>query len=434
MLINPFHTSRYERMLWFGAYFVTGIWLLGLLLPFGWMVCSGMKNRYTVYNVAEWRPPIPWSTRIHLSYPDKKTAEQAGAADAATAAWMLWEDLEKDNLREVVVIGTVGNRAVFHCSIPSQELSQRKKRRVLAAVMSPEIIRPNADSLTENLIEFKDGPPLSPRKDKNAELTAKAENILAGQNLAGTVAEISTRSRLRLFLAPFAESWHYAFQSTTEITSLGRFLLNSLIVSSSVVVVQLLISASAAYALAFLVSRRTGKWIMTFFLATMMVPPLLLFIPLFQMMRFFPLREIPLLGTELPTVNLLDPNLISLLGVQWGQKVEVIARFLPLVLPYLAWALPILVLRGFFGTLPIDLIEAGRLDGAPERLLMTRVVMPLSKAMITVMALMTFLAVWPDFLWPYVVSVAQPRPSWTFPVALYTLSEGLADINLVMAA
>ena len=69
----------------------------------------------------------------------------------------------------------------------------------------------------------------------------------------------------------------------------------------------------------------------------------------------------------------------------------------------------------------MEIVEAARIDGASNLYLFFRVCMPLSKPIISVIALQTFLSNWNDFFWAWMVTEKQNL--WTLNVALYNISK-----------
>lgn len=88
-----------------------------------------------------------------------------------------------------------------------------------------------------------------------------------------------------------------------------------------------------------------------------------------------------------------------------------------IVLPGLIAAFNIFLIRQFMVTVPDDLIEAARLDGAGEFYIFFKLIIPLSKPILAVQVILTFIAGWNSFLWPLIVANDE---------SLYTLSVGLA--------
>jgi multiple sugar transport system permease protein len=148
---------------------------------------------------------------------------------------------------------------------------------------------------------------------------------------------------------------------------------NTLILAAGAVLLQILVSASAAYALSKL--RPVGKGIIQFsFFCTLMVPPVVYLVPQFVNISSLPLIHVSLFN--------------SWAGV-W--------------LPEAASAFNILVLKSFFDSIPNELTEAGRLDGANAWQLFIRVILPLSRPALAVITIFTVIASWKDFLWPLLV-------------------------------
>lgn len=93
---------------------------------------------------------------------------------------------------------------------------------------------------------------------------------------------------------------------------------------------------------------------------------------------------------------------------------------LGIALPTLVSGFSIFLFRQFMLTVPTDMLEAARLDGAGEARIFAQIVLPLAKPILAVQAILTFIAGWNSFLWPLIIANDQN---------LYTLSVGLALLN-----
>jgi multiple sugar transport system permease protein len=148
---------------------------------------------------------------------------------------------------------------------------------------------------------------------------------------------------------------------------------NTVILAAGAVALQLLVSATAAFALSKL--RPAGRGIIQFiFFSTLMVPPVVYLIPQFVNISSLPLIHVSLIN--------------NWAGV-W--------------LPEAASALNILILKSFFDTVPTELTDAARLDGANGWQVFSRIMLPLSRPALAVVAIFTVVASWKDFLWPLLV-------------------------------
>jgi multiple sugar transport system permease protein len=179
-----------------------------------------------------------------------------------------------------------------------------------------------------------------------------------------------------------------------------QYFLNSTIVTISTVLIQLVLGGIAGYAISFLVKSKKWQffWIM-FFLATIMIPGISLLLPQYLLMK------------DLGLVN-------SLYAI---------------ILPHSAWGIVIFLFKGFFDELPGELMQAARVDGASDFRIFSQIVVPLSYPVFTVVAVMTFIPVWNEFLWPLVVN-NDPK-YWTFTVALNDL-QNISSVqqNMIMAS
>ena len=102
------------------------------------------------------------------------------------------------------------------------------------------------------------------------------------------------------------------------------------------------------------------------------------------------------------------------------------------IVPALATIFGIFLVRQSARSIPDELLEAARIDGAGELSIFLRVVVPLLKPIIVTLAVFSFLATWNDFMWPLIVLTDSEH--YTLPVALASLSrEHVQDNELMMA-
>lgn len=176
-----------------------------------------------------------------------------------------------------------------------------------------------------------------------------------------------------------------------------RWLLNSGIVAMSHTLSMLLFCSMAGYA--FAKKEFPGKQAMFWaLLSTMMIPSMVLLVPLFL--------------------------LVSRMGL--------INNFGGLILPGLVGAFGVFLMKQFMQTLPSELLDAARIDGASELGVYARVVLPLSKPALAVLGIFSFIGAWNDFLWPLLIT--QSKMMRTLAVGLATLQqESMTDYGLLMA-
>lgn len=177
-----------------------------------------------------------------------------------------------------------------------------------------------------------------------------------------------------------------------------RFYFNSLFVSGAVMIIQVFTSSLAAFAFARLQFRGRDT-IFVLYLAALMIP--------------FPVLLIP---------NFIIVNRLDWLDTYWA-----------LIIPPAFSAFSTFLLRQHFKTLPMDLDEAARIDGATSLRIWWNVIMPMSKTAIAAISILIFLNTWNDFLWPLVVTNSDEMQ--TVPVGLNSF-QGQYSVrwNLLMAA
>jgi multiple sugar transport system permease protein len=145
----------------------------------------------------------------------------------------------------------------------------------------------------------------------------------------------------------------------------------------------------------------------------------------------FPGRDL-LFGVLLAT--LLMPFVVRLVPLFiLFQKLGWINTFLPLVVPaYFGTPLFIFLMRQFFLTIPPELVDAARIDGAGELAIWWRIMLPLSKPVLAAVAIFSFQNTWNDFLGPLIF--LQKAEVKTIILGLYSLMGMQAEWQLVMAA
>ncbi len=187
------------------------------------------------------------------------------------------------------------------------------------------------------------------------------------------------------------------YQETVTVMPFGRFYLNSAIQALSVTALQLLTASLAAYAFARL--RFKGRDLLfLLYLATMMIP--------------FPVTMIP--------------NFIVLRYLKW------IDSFQALILPPAFSAFSTFLLRQYFMSIPVEMDDAARVDGASSFRIWWQIILPLSGPALATLAIFTFLGQWNSFLWPLIVTNSEEM--WTLPVGLATFqSQYSVQWHLLMA-
>lgn len=193
-----------------------------------------------------------------------------------------------------------------------------------------------------------------------------------------------------------------SFEPTNYVEALGKFafaryVTNSVVVTIGATALTLVINSLAAFAFAKYNFRgRDALFLLT--LATIMIPIQIILLPVYQMV-----------------------SRLGLVNTIWG-----------LIIPPAATPTGVFLLRQYILTIPDDLIEAARVDGAGEFAIYRKVILPLARPALAVVAIFSIIWRWNDFIWPLIV--AQSERLYTLPVALARFnSELVVPFNLVLA-
>jgi multiple sugar transport system permease protein len=176
-----------------------------------------------------------------------------------------------------------------------------------------------------------------------------------------------------------------------------RNFLNSVLIAVTVTLLGLLVNSMAGYGLAKL-RFRGRRGLLQFLSAALLLPAQAAMLPLFLL-----LKEMGLVNTY------------------WG-----------VIIPSVASAFGILVIQQYAASLPDDLLDAARVDGASEFRIYWSVVLPVVRPVLATVGISIFVATWNDFMWPLIVLSDSTR--YTLPVALANLAaEQGQETELTMA-
>jgi len=204
-------------------------------------------------------------------------------------------------------------------------------------------------------------------------------------SLKPTAQLLSDTASLRAFL-PIGDISFKNYTAAFERVPTLRFISNSVIVTSITVVLGMIVNSLAGFSLACMRWKGQGA-VLTMIIATLIVPFETIAIPLL------------LIVSRLPT--------IGLNGITWGW----LNTYEVQIIPFVASAFSIFLFVQFFKSLPPELIEAARIDGASWFQIYRSVIVPISGPVFATVAILTFLPKWNDYLWPImVVQIESYRP------------------------
>jgi multiple sugar transport system permease protein len=177
-----------------------------------------------------------------------------------------------------------------------------------------------------------------------------------------------------------------------------KFFVNSAIVALLVTAGNLAFCSALGYALA-KIPFPGRRMVFVLVLGTLMVPGMVTFVPQFV--------------------------LVSNLGLT--------NSYAGLVLPFLAGPFGVFLMRQYLLSIPDDLIEAARVDGAGEFRIFWQIVLPLARPALATLGILTFLASWNNFLWPLVVATTEDKYTLPVALALYSVGQNRIEFGLLLA-
>ena len=203
---------------------------------------------------------------------------------------------------------------------------------------------------------------------------------------AGTLVSIGNRTKNLLSLESFKyylDMPAYIYPQSERVVKYGflTFVMNSVIVIGFAMIAQVILCSVCAFVISRQLSQRAGKFVLMFFLGGMMIPFASIMLPQLIMYR------------------------------EMGAYNNYAALLLPFLYPY---GFYVYLYKGFFDQIPGSYFEAAALDGAGSWYLYSRICMPLSKPIISLIALQTFIGNWNDFFWAWLVT--EDQNLWTLNV------------------
>jgi sn-glycerol 3-phosphate transport system permease protein len=187
------------------------------------------------------------------------------------------------------------------------------------------------------------------------------------------------------------------FKQAIATIPIVRFIVNSFIVSGAIMIAQAITSSLAAYSFAFL-NFKFKNALFLLFLSTMMIP------------------------WEVTVI----PNYLTIKGLGWMDSYQ------GLIVPFMAGAFGVFLLRQFFLQLPRELFDAARIDGCGHLRTFFALVLPLSRPALSTLCVYVFLSHWNSYLWPLLITNKPTMRTVQIGVAMLQHEE-VMSWNLILA-
>ncbi len=396
-----------EKRLKIIAYFLSTIFLLIIIFPLFYIVSLSLQDDSEIYSY----PPrlIPREgTSISIVMDYSKLENQSEdelkdtlLKDSTLAMYSTIYELNRETISEVKFYGTMDGKTVFYSRAHGLMLRlQLQFGTYTKARVSSKVLLANGKYLesAEALGYSFDINGL----DRVYDAMELGKNRYSGQmgeylkttyntegDFKGTIAAYNSILLLEnykyYYLTPV-----YMYKNIPSIQkySFFAFMFNTVITLVFAIVCEVVICSITAYPLSKLLSKKTSDKVLLYFLVTLMIP----------------------------FVCIMIPQLI--LVKSWGMYNNYGGMLITWLYPYPFY---IYLFKGFFDRIPNAYFDAARMDGSGELNTFLKICIPMSKPIITLIALQTFVGAWGDFFWYFLV--ANKPELWTLNVAIYTISK-----------
>ena len=401
---NRIRCGKSERFLKIVAVTVSLLFAALMLYPLVFAVSSAMKDNSQIYKVP---PKLLPGKANSVSFVLDYTGQEFQNAEE------MKDQMLKDNvlvmfgtnfkfadqsIMEIHVYGTREGRILFHSRAHQMKLQMECDYGIYKRTAIKKEILLHDDRYVracESIgYEFdENGIDKVPEKGLADDFQDQIAPVIQEKyTTAGTLVSIGHRTKNLLSLESFKyylDMPAYIYPQSERVVKYGflTFVMNSVIVIGFAMIAQVILCSVCAFVISRQLSQRAGKFVLMFFLGGMMIPFASIMLPQLIMYR------------------------------EMGAYNNYAALLLPFLYPY---GFYVYLYKGFFDQIPGSYFEAAALDGAGSWYLYSRICMPLSKPIISLIALQTFIGNWNDFFWAWLVT--EDQNLWTLNVALYNIS------------
>lgn len=406
-----------ERNLKIVAYTISLLFAILILYPLVYIISNALKDNVKIYELPpKLVPDISKTTTIVMdydAYDDLSNEELLDLIkqDQILSMFSYIYEFKEHSIFEVKFVGMKDDKPIYYARAHKLKLELEREFGIYANSVIKRDVLLHGDKYIR--VAEKLGYEFEPNGlDRQVELDTLGQNALSTQasnflnevyNVNGSFRGSTLEGKISLLLENFIYYFQmpsYAYNQNEVVSkySLFVFIFNTLIVLAWAIFTQIILCSLSAFPISRMLSPKVAKYVLFFFVATMMIPFASIMLPQFTMFKS--------------------------MGFYNNYK----ALLLPYLLPF---GFYVYLFKGFFDQLPSSLFEAAQIDGASSWYCYTKICMPLSKPIISIIALQVFLSNWNDFFWAWMVTENQNL--WTLNVALYNLSNnGATKQNFIM--
>lgn len=395
-----------ERRLKICAVAVSLLFAALMLYPLIFAVSSAMKDNAKIYEVPpKLLPEKANSLALVIDYSGMEFADEEQMKDTmmqdnVLAMFGINYKLSDDSIMEISVYGVRDGKTLFYSRAHQMKLQLEKDYGIYAHSAVKKEVLIHGDRYTRACDSFgyefnvnglsRTAPAGSGMA--HAFQTKVTEVLAEKYPLSGSLITVGNKTNHLLNLESFKyylQMPAYIYPKNEVIARFGflTFVMNSILVIGFAMVSQVILCSVSAFVISRMLSRKAGSLVLLFFMGGMMIP----------------------------FASIMLPQLIMY------QKMGAYNNYAALLLPFLyPFGFYVYLYKGFFDQIPGSYFEAASLDGASPFYLYKAICMPLSKPIISLIALQTFIGNWNDFFWAWLVT--EDQKLWTLNVALYNIS------------
>ena len=404
---NKIRCGRSERSLKIVAAVVSLLFAAFMLYPMIFAVSSAMKDNAKIYEVPpKLLPDRANSVSLVFDYTDRKFDSEEQMKDTVLrdnilAMFGVNYKMADESIMEIQIYGMKDGKTIFHSRAHQMKLQMECDYGIYkgTAIKTEVLLHSDRYLRASESIGYEFDPAGGlelPETGLSDRFLEPVSALLAEKYpTSGTLVSVGDKVKNLLNLESFKyylQMPEYIYPNNERIAQLGfmTFVLNSVIVIGFAMVAQVILCSVCAFVISRQLSPRASKAVLLFFLGGMMIPFASIMLPQLIMYR------------------------------QMGAYNNYAALLLPFLYPY---GFYVYLYKGFFDQIPGSYFEAASLDGAGSLYLYSKICMPLSKPIISLIALQTFIGNWNDFFWAWLVT--EDQKLWTLNVALYNISNNV---------
>ena len=405
---NKIRYGKAERRLKIVAVTVSLLFAALMLYPMIFAVSSSMKDNSKIYEVPpKLLPAKANSVSLVLDYTGQEFESEEEMKDVmmqdnVLAMFGTNFKFADQSIMEIQVYGTRDGKTLFHSRAHQMKLQMECDYGIYkrTAIKKEVLLHEDRYIRACESIGYEFDPQgleVSVEEGLGTQFEQDISSMLKEKyTTSGNLIKIGDKTKNILNLESFKyylDMPAYIYPQSERVVKYGflTFVMNSVIVIGFAMIAQVILCSVCAFVISRQLSPRAGKFVLLFFLGGMMVPFASIMLPQLIMYR------------------------------DMGAYNNYAALLLPFLYPY---GFYVYLYKGFFDQIPGSYFEAASLDGAGSWYLYTRICMPLSKPIISLIALQTFIGNWNDFFWAWLVT--EDQKLWTLNVALYNISNNVA--------